>query len=289
MRHTYVVGAAVATAAMLGCSAAHEVNPQSDASTDAGGDARDVCTFAGVPRCNVCGHGNTCPPVHNYCTYGLCLPDVSAEPNGCSVADPVCADSRVCIFDPAPGVGAGLGACMPEAFCDEAAAEAYPLLCTWSDLTLRVAGAPHDTVVCPPPSFAGTPFCGSPCEPACAVFHDMAGVVRPICIGRSDRRQLGICGPAPSGPSPVGPTPFCHRGRAAGDDVCGNSVPGGQTIVELEGTTCVCVVFQHAHTAAADGLSDYGFATSIEGCRAYRALYPADIQCVIDRDWHTLP
>ena len=55
----------------------------------------------------------------------------------------------------------------------------------------------------------------------------------------------------------------------------------------LAAQDCVCIVFRGQDTV--DGLSDQGFVGTTDGCRAYRALYPADIECVGDRAWSTLP
>src|SRR6185369_17825105 len=134
----------------------------------------------------------------------------------CSATDPVCPDSRVCIFDPAPGPFSGAGSCMPEAFCDEAAAEGYAVPCTWSDGTTRQTGAPSDATECPPSPPAGTPFCGSPCLAGCQAYNAPNPLMpphqytanAPVCLGRSDRRQFGICGPADR----------CRRGVRAGSD-----------------------------------------------------------------------
>ena len=74
----------------------------------------------------------------------------------------------------------------------------------------------------------------------------------------------------------------------AGEDVCGDAVRGLiQAYPEMGDMPCVCLVFRHAATA--DGLSDYGFPATERSCIAYRALYPEDFDCVVDRDWHTLP
>lgn len=209
---------------------------------------------------------------------------------------------------------------MPEAFCDEAAAEGYPIPCTWSDGTTRRTGAPTDATTCPPSAPAGTPFCGSPCAAGCQPYtapnpgmwpHEHT-INSPVCVGRSDRRQFGICGPAD----------ICRRGVRAGSDFCDGvldtpeceahtvesdcdadmvnrchwSAPGGaglcistmQLYPEFGTMACVCVVFRN-NAMATDGLSDYGFVSTTGGCRAYRALYPDDIQCVTDAAWHTLP
>jgi hypothetical protein len=134
----------------------------------------------------------------------------------------------------------------------------------------------------------------------------------PACVGRSDGRQFGICGP----------TDICGRGVRAGSDFCDDvvetpecdahtleadceadtvnrcrwSAPGAagvclgaaQLYPEFGTMACVCVVFRN-NAMATDGLSDYGFVSTTEGCRGYRALYPADIECVTDVAWHTLP
>lgn len=176
---------------------------------------------------------------------------------------------------------------MPESFCDRAAAEHYSVPCTWTDGTRRVVGAPTPVSECPAGMFAGTPLCGPPCIDRCPLYNAMFAVPDRhaqanvgACIGRSDTRQFGICAPDQE----------CLRGRRDGVDACADpESPIGITQVypEFAGTTCVCIVFRGAATA--DGLSDYGFVSTPEGCRGYRALYPDDVECVIDRDWHTLP
>lgn len=243
-------------------------------------DAYDRCTVAGRARCDLaCGRDRFyCQrPIaedDGYCISGVCLSYGELDSwSGCVDDELTCPDSRVCVSDPEWGGGI----CMPEGFCDQAAAEGYPLPCMWTDRTPRVTGAPRDVGACPAPVHPGTPFCGEPCG-GCAPYPNTNRgrfSPQPACIGRSDARQFGICGPATS----------CRRGMWAGDDVCGP--PGDIGFPRIEETSCVCVVFASPDTT--DGLSDFGFATSIEGCRAYRDMYPGAIQCVIDRDWHTLP
>lgn len=278
---------AIAALAVAGCAAAHQTDP--DAATQGDGardDARDPCTVAGLPRCDsACGRDQMyCADLRtpSYCVGGVCLPRrvivPDVEEDGCG-SDAVCPGSNICVLD-------SLGLCMPESFCDEAAAEGYPVPCTWSDGTRRVSGSPRDATSCPLGGPLGPQLCGPPCADLCPLFaphymfpelHVYAQVG--LCWGRSDSRQFGICVPLAG----------CVRGmRDAVDATDDPMIEGTQQVYPELGTgTPVCIVFRNG--TASDGLNDDGYATSEEACRSYRALYPDDVECVIDRDWHTLP
>ncbi len=255
---------------------------------DAAIDAYDPCSVAGYQVCNACGRDSqwcqTATP-RGHCIDGLCLPVGLDGSTTCGPPDYSCPDERLCMYGVwiPPLQHAGL--CEPQSLCDELAAAAHPMHCIWDDGTERTTGAPTTGASCPSPVAPGTPFCGSPCG-GCAeltstqvhnpMIHGDENF--PVCIGRSDARQFGICGVDLP----------CQRGTYGPDDVCVQHVFTEQFPYYPElGLDCSCVVFTDPSTA--DGLSDYGFPTRADACLAYRAMYPGQVECIADRAWSRVP
>ncbi len=273
------VVAALAAAAVSGCAAYHTP-------VDAGPDARDEaglsCVIAGMSRCDLAcggdaGHGSACledPFVVSRCMQGLCIDtgrrdhvdnDCYAHVDGAGY----CADDRVCVQDDVFGAGF----CVAESVCDEAARVGFPLTCSWSDGTPRVH--PATSAECPRARHPGSPFCGPGCD-RCPGYATRDPPLRGSCVGRSDTRPIGICIPPAN----------CRRGEWGPDDVC--FVAGSICLYpELCDAPCGCVVVRSSD--GIDGLADYGWPASIEACRAYRDMYPDQVECVVDRDWHPAP
>ncbi len=266
--------------AVTGCPDSHVVVDGGFALVDG---ALVPCTIRGLPRCDeICGGETVCrasAQPNDGCVGGLCLPrepHTDGRNNVCGGFQ-YCFDGRVCDLGLFDGIA---GACVDESLCDAAEAAGLRLPCVWSDGTPRVRGAPAEPATCPAAPHPETPFCGGPCGdcgPYSPNFRPVdSNLLHPACVGRSDTRGVGICG--------LNYVGNCLRGVNDGTDIC---VYGGISVPELRDTTCICVVFRGADTV--DGLSDFGWATSTEGCRAYRDRYPDDVECVVDRAWNPLP
>lgn len=282
MRAAHSIAAGLLAVALTHASGCAESHVTEDGGFVLVDGALVACSVDGLARCDaVCGGSDVClesAEPHDFCIAGLCvtrefLPD--NRRNSCG-GDTYCFDGRVCLLPP-ERTGS---LCIEEAVCDDARAAGLNLPCVWSDGSRRVSGAPDDVDECPPSPHRSTPFCGAPCADCPPFAPNLRPVdsneLQPVCVGRSDTREVGICGLRFVG--------NCQRGVQAGADIC---MYGGISVFDLMDTACTCVVFRGADTA--DGLSDFGWPSSEEGCRAYRSMYPEEIECVVDRDWHTLP
>lgn len=231
-------------------------------------DAGPCAPVAGYTLCTPeCGGLAACPRPGHDCTGVICVPYFTEceawsaparhESGGfCTTGDTACVQD--------PRFGRGVGNCVPEAACDRLSS--IGLSCYWSDLS-EWDGSPPPVSTCPTPD-GSSPLCGGACGD-CPVGDAPIGLVH--CMARNGERDVGIC-------TGLGGT-------------CSATEPGAlrsppDVYVDagwgLQDT--VCLVYREP-----DGsLEETGYPAPDSGCRAYRALFPEEVEC-LDETWTSIP
>jgi hypothetical protein len=292
VRHLHVALGLLAS----GCYLFHGTPEEDGGRVDAGrvdagsrADAGSCPTLGGYRRC-----GEACPvecprDEGQFCHEwtGVCRefpPNAIEEPrghDGCSLgmdgdvvgdvpharycwSGGICAIRAVTLDDPSYLNGL----CLGEAYCREVPFTELGNRCVYSDGTPYVDGPP-EVESCPPATDERTPFCGGPCG-ACPYwdpgpFYNAEWKVS--CVGISEARGLGVCTMSP----------YACR-------------PGGGLAVACENPTlhwsapCACLLLRQP-----DGsFNDWGFTTFESSCRAYRDLYPGEVECMEPAEWAPL-
>ena len=220
------------------------------------------CSFVGSwRRC-----GEACPldcQGETTCleSLGLCVPiGRSADCSNDTAVDRLlfCTEGEPCVSSRSR---LSEGACATFDVCAAISPDDPEFVCRWSDGSMAVDGS-TELRVCPMVPLEGPsqePFCGRECA-----LLDGCTPGGTSCVGVSETRSLGVCA--------AGVRCFATGDRSAWD-LCARFV----------GRECACVV-----TAPADASEGtFGALVTPEGCRAYRALYGADVVCR-DRNWELL-
>lgn len=283
-----------------GCYDLH--GPGDDAGSVGGYDASACPSIGGYPRCGEgCGDA-WCSDYFNgtICRSDLevCLP--THVNNAEAWRDPRHEDRCTLNRDPmdpkgsycwSGGVCASLqsyppeehwnwnGDCVDEAYCDDVDAHIDGVRCTWSDGSERVTGAPVESTC--PEADPRARFCGGPCGD-CA-WPDpspwLGDIIQIACIGRSDRRGLGVCA--------ANTFHLCERGGRTADRLCGNVLAEegeDPSIALYGGAPCACIVLEDPEEA---GFPEWGWATKAETCLRYAERYPDQVRCY-DSEWNAL-
>lgn len=285
---------------LSGCYASHERGGDGGAADDGSAFDAACAPIAGYERCHIetdecpdrpCGPDTAfdrCAPA-----LGVCLESTADESGNydergsfeqCNVDTPMepgqprmfCWSGRACAGRYSDRTGLG-GWCVEEAFCDAAREEGLDVDCYWSDRSERVTGAPVETTC--PATNPGEQLCGGPCgecewpDPFELYFPSF----RVACVGRSDRRGLGLCA--------VETTRLCERGGRSGDDLCGNTRVHDPADAIFDGAPCACLAFENP--AAPGTFYEWGWGTLAEACLEYQRRYPDTVRCY-DADWNEL-
>lgn len=241
----------------------------------------DCSEVGGFRRCDeacpgLCPDRIRCPEILPICMAQT----VSAPDEGCDyvVADPATGfpvgDAYLPAVDcdthafpcaqmgsyPAPSSTHGM--CVPLAVCLDERPVGFPEFhCTWSDKTL-VTGPPPPAA-CPPDAHPMAPFCGGACERTdCSYNH--------ACTGISNTRGFGVC--VETALLITGFESFRSL-RRENLDSCRSQ----------NGAPCAYFV-----PVPQPSELPFGWLVVADACRAYRAIYPANVECR-DVDWNLLP
>ena len=209
-----------------------------------------------------CGPGLTCLE-----PFGMCVdPDRRTELvqlgcRGVATARYFCTDPRLVCVAIEDGWGHG-GGCFDPSYCEpmRTRAEIVGIECYYSDGT--VVHDPPPDEECPPGPDPHFPFCGASCA-GCDVSTDQV-VSQPSCMGINAVRGIGLC----TLNQECQASPFYFDPELIGY--------GEQPVT--------CLVFRHPQTGFFD---DTGSLTGESACRAYRDLYPDDVDCR-NSDWESI-
>ncbi|UJR83714.1 hypothetical protein [Sandaracinus amylolyticus] len=278
----------VSLAVLVGCAISHRGGELDDG----GGSASSCDRIAGY---RVCPY-DVCPDPcldEGQCilSLGVCVPP-SVPPgdprigSSChlnSREDPrdtemnwFCLSGDYCAVDREGGDPRSLsGPCVSAEMCDVADEDGLDARCMYSDRTPFVNGPPSVDECPPPPDPEGT-FCGGPCEPCPWVSGipflpgnpTSYGAPRVSCVGVSETRGLGICA-------------FDRFGECTEGDTL-----TARLCLEQLGRPCACM---RLLTDVTPDVPIVRFVTFADSCRAYRAMFPEDVECMDPMTWEPLP
>ncbi|UJR83575.1 Hypothetical protein I5071_56430 [Sandaracinus amylolyticus] len=247
------------------------------------GGLRDAQAEAG--SCEVIAGYRTCDP--------LC-DERCPRPSGCHAWLPVCVESsgdevlgdNACALGegrtkycrhgfcaPRPGREPyGAASCISEELCHALSTPGSPL-CVYSDMTPLIDGPP-DIDACPgPPGGGPGGFCGGPCGECPPPFRASEWPESAFngCTGQSESRPIGVCTTGIN-------TSDCSREDGVIDREC--RIPGTPW---PESAVCGCMFFRVEGEE-----QEVGWRVFEDSCRAYRDLFPGQVECYRTDIWEPL-